>query len=42
MKPVLLGAVLAKFDPTKSGNRYSAYYGYDYYQYATGERRSEA
>ncbi|MFA6219440.1 MAG: polysaccharide biosynthesis tyrosine autokinase [Erythrobacter sp.] len=42
MKPVLLGAVLAKFDPTKSGNRYSAYYGYDYYQYASGERRSEA
>jgi len=42
MKPVLLGAVLAKFDPTKSGNRYSAYYGYDYYQYAVGERRSEA
>ncbi|QPC98027.1 GumC family protein [Qipengyuania soli] len=42
MKPVLLGAVLAKFDPTKSGNRYSAYYGYDYYQYATGERRNEA
>jgi succinoglycan biosynthesis transport protein ExoP len=42
MKPVLLGAVLAKFDPSKSGNRYSAYYGYDYYQYAAGERRSEA
>ena len=39
MKPVLLGAVLAKFDPTRSGNRYSAYYGYDYYQYADGERR---
>ena len=42
MKPVLLGAVLAKFDPSKSSNRYSAYYGYDYYQYASGERRSEA
>ncbi|MBX7495289.1 polysaccharide biosynthesis tyrosine autokinase [Qipengyuania sp. 6B39] len=42
MKPVLLGAVLAKFDPTKSGNRYSAYYGYDYYQYATGDGRNEA
>ncbi|QKG72455.1 GumC family protein [Erythrobacter mangrovi] len=42
MKPVMLGAVLAKFDPTKSGNRYSAYYGYDYYQYASGERHSEA
>ena len=42
MKPVLLGAVLAKFDPTRSGNRYSAYYGYDYYQYSSGERRSKA
>ncbi len=42
MKPVLLGAVLAKFDPTRSGNRYSAYYGYDYYQYATGDVRHEA
>lgn len=42
MKPVLLGAVLAKFDPTKSGNRYSAYYGYDYYQYATGDQQAKA
>ena len=42
MKPLLLGAVLAKFDPTRSGNRYSAYYGYDYYQYSSGERRSKA
>ncbi|QYJ06692.1 GumC family protein [Qipengyuania flava] len=42
MQPVLLGAVLAKFDPTKSGNRYSAYYGYDYYRYATGDARTEA
>ena len=31
--PVILGAVLAKFDPSKLGNRYSAYYGYDYYAY---------
>ena len=42
MQPVLLGAVLAKFDPTRSGNRYSAYYGYDYYRYATGDVRSDA
>jgi capsular exopolysaccharide synthesis family protein len=33
MRPVLLGAVLTKFDPLKGGNRYSAYYGYEYYQY---------
>lgn len=37
--PVLLGAVLAKFDPEKAGNRYSAYYGYDYYRYE-GEGRT--
>ncbi len=29
----LVGAVLTKFDPTKSGNRFSQYYGYDYYRY---------
>jgi capsular exopolysaccharide synthesis family protein len=33
MRPVLLGAVLSKFDPTREGNRYSEYYGYHYYQY---------
>ncbi|MFM5931576.1 MAG: GumC family protein [Novosphingobium sp.] len=33
MRPVLLGAVLTKFDPLKAGNRYSEYYGYEYYQY---------
>lgn len=33
MRANLLGAVLTKFDPLKSGNRYSEYYGYDYYQY---------
>jgi succinoglycan biosynthesis transport protein ExoP len=33
MRPILLGAVLTKFDPLKAGNRYSEYYGYDYYQY---------
>jgi capsular exopolysaccharide synthesis family protein len=34
---VLLGAVLTKFDPDKSGNRYSEYYGYSYYRYEAGE-----
>jgi capsular exopolysaccharide synthesis family protein len=33
MRPILLGAVLTKFDPTRSGNRYSEYYGYHYYTY---------
>lgn len=37
---VLLGAVLTKFDPDKSGNRYSEYYGYNYYRYETGEGSS--
>lgn len=36
MEPTILGAVLAKFDPARSGNRYSAYYGYDYYAYSEG------
>ncbi len=35
MRPVLLGAVLTKFDPLKAGNRYSEYYGYEYYQYGS-------
>ena len=33
MNPNLFGAVLSKFDPAKSGNRYSAYYGDGYYTY---------
>jgi Mrp family chromosome partitioning ATPase len=33
MRPVILGGVLTKFDPLKSGNRYTSYYGYEYYQY---------
>ena len=33
MRPLLLGAVLTKFDPARSGNRYSDYYGYQHYQY---------
>lgn len=38
MRPVLLGAVLTKFDPLKAGNRYSEYYGYEYYQYEAGDK----
>lgn len=37
MRPVILGAVLTKFDPKKVANRYSDYYGYDYYQYKNEE-----
>ena len=33
MRPVMLGSVLTKFNPLKAGNRYSDYYGADYYQY---------
>lgn len=35
MRPVMLGVVLTKFDPLKAGNRYSEYYGYEYYQYSS-------
>lgn len=38
MRPLLLGAVLTKFDPAKVGNRYSEYYGYDYYQYGSSDK----
>ncbi|MEQ1542626.1 MAG: polysaccharide biosynthesis tyrosine autokinase [Novosphingobium sp.] len=38
MRPVLLGAVLTKFDPLKAGNRYSEYYGYEYYQYSSDQK----
>ncbi len=37
MRPVILGAVLTKFDPDHAGNRYSQYYGYEYYRYASGD-----
>jgi succinoglycan biosynthesis transport protein ExoP len=33
VRPIILGGVLTKFDPLKSGNRYASYYGYEYYQY---------
>ena len=31
----ILGGVLTKFDPSDMGNRYSEYYGYNYYQYSS-------
>lgn len=34
MRTTILGGVLTKFDPSDSGNRYSEYYGYNYYQYS--------
>lgn len=41
VKANLLGAVLTKFDPDKSGNRYSEYYGYGYYRYEAAEGRPD-
>lgn len=38
MRPMLLGAVLTMFDPNKAGNRYSEYYGYDYYTYSPSDK----
>ncbi|BEV02592.1 polysaccharide biosynthesis tyrosine autokinase [Novosphingobium olei] len=36
MRPIILGAVLTKFEATKAGNQYyTDYYGYDYYQYGS-------
>jgi capsular exopolysaccharide synthesis family protein len=31
--PVILGAVLTKFDSGRAGNSYYSYYGYEYYRY---------
>ena len=39
MRPVLLGAVLTKFDPLRSANRHSEYYGHAYYQYESTEAK---
>ncbi|MFM5918594.1 MAG: GumC family protein [Novosphingobium sp.] len=39
MRPVLLGALLTKFDPLKAANRHSEYYGQQYYQYETIEAK---
>jgi len=33
----MVGVVLTKFDPQRAGNRYSAYYGYDYYRYQSSD-----
>lgn len=33
MRPVILGAVLTKFDARKNANSYSDYYGQNYYEY---------
>jgi capsular exopolysaccharide synthesis family protein len=38
--PVLLGAVLTKFDPKRAGNAYYSYYGYEYYRYGDGEDKA--
>ena len=35
--PTLVGAVLTKYDPSKGGNSYASYYGYDYYRYDSDE-----
>lgn len=35
MQPNVLGAVLTMFDASKVGNRYSEYYGYNYYRYSS-------
>lgn len=40
MNPLLLGAVLTKFDAASAGNRYSDYYGYDYYHYSQKDREA--
>lgn len=37
MNPVILGAVLTKFDAQSAGNRYSEYYGYEYYRYSQAD-----
>ena len=37
MRPVLVGAVLTKFDTSRGSNRYSEYYGSGYYEYRDAE-----
>lgn len=41
MRPMLLGAVLTMFDPSKAGHRYSEYYGYEYYTYNPKSEKSD-
>jgi capsular exopolysaccharide synthesis family protein len=38
--PVILGAVLTKFDPKAAGNAYYSYYGYEYYRYGDPETKA--
>ena len=38
--PVLLGAVLTKFDPKAAGNAYYSYYGYEYYRYGESDTKA--
>lgn len=38
IKANILGGVLTMFDASKATNRYSEYYGYDYYQYRESEK----
>lgn len=38
--PVILGAVLTKFDPKAAGNAYYSYYGYEYYRYGDSETKA--
>jgi len=38
MRPVLLGAVLTKFDPAKARHGHSEYSGYDYYRYSARDK----
>lgn len=40
MNPVILGAVLTKFNPNKAENKYSEYYGYEYYRYSSADDRN--
>ena len=41
MRPVILGAVLTMFDPTKLSHGYSEYYGYDYYSYDSAKSKKK-
>jgi len=38
--PVILGAVLTKFDPKAAGNAYYSYYGYEYYRYGDSDSKA--
>ena len=42
MRPVILGAVLTKFDARRHSRRYSYYYSSDYYAYKSDDAKAEA